>query len=362
MFNRDSLQVITDRISNDIITDLQVNLDLTEEQISIFRYAVINAIAASIGGLANSLYAKLQYVLKQIHITTAERESLIEIGKRMKLPIHEATYAKRSVTATGTNGAVIAAGKIYIYGSLEFKVLADATITLGTTTVLLECKTSGTHGNAAGGDKMTLKEPIGGVNSQATVLAGGADGVVEEETEAYRTRLLEANQKEASGGNPNDYIRWAKEVAGVSEALFHRFPLGVGSVRVGVLTPTGAPSPEKIIEVYNYIAAKIPAQVGMFDVIAQPTQVYNFTIKLNPNTVAVQSAAQNEIADLFSRYRNPDTSIPSWQITIPRTQIDESISLAVDEVDHLIVSPASGNIAPPVYTIPILGVITWQTL
>jgi uncharacterized phage protein gp47/JayE len=121
---------------------------------------------------------------------------------------------------------------------------------------------SGAVGNVPAGAINQLMAPITGVtavtNPEAT--SGGAP---EESDNALIARYIEQVQRPPDTGNKNDYIRWAKEVDGVGDAVCLPLWNGPGTVKVIIVDSTGAPAGENIIQqVQEYISPEPGAGEG----------------------------------------------------------------------------------------------------
>jgi uncharacterized phage protein gp47/JayE len=79
------------------------------------------------------------------------------------------------------------------------------------------------------------------------------------------------------------------------------------------------------------------------------------TIQIKPNTVDVQNAIIVELDEAIKRSGHPGG------MTLLLSELNEAISIAPGETDHVTVIPAA-NVTVPFGSIPVRGAITWQTL
>jgi uncharacterized phage protein gp47/JayE len=185
-----------------------------------------------------------------------------------------AVRATGQVQVIGTPATIIPANTVFSTTAdlatdtmaIEFVSTAQATIEAGGTigTVLVDVKAveSGAVGNVPAGAINQLMAPITGVtavtNPEAT--SGGAP---EESDNALIARYIEQVQRPPDTGNKNDYIRWAKEVDGVGDAVCLPLWNGPGTVKVIIVDSTGAPAGENIIQqVQEYISPEPGAGEG----------------------------------------------------------------------------------------------------
>jgi uncharacterized phage protein gp47/JayE len=178
----------------------------------------------------------LNWISLQILPDKADSERMKRDARARGITPTPASYAEREVLFTGTDGIVIAAGKIMqAADGTEFAVDADGTIAGGTVTVAVTCKSAGTIGNVATGTKLTLISPIAGVNSEGTVQATGiSDGSEEESAESLLSRYLLELQDPPEGGSDADYKKWARQVSGVTRVWVYRHWMGGGTVGVAL--------------------------------------------------------------------------------------------------------------------------------
>lgn len=179
------------------------------------------------------------------------------------LSIKEATFAKGTITVTGTAGTLIPLGAVFstestaTTESIDFATLAEAIIPeSGTVDIPIQCTEAGTGGNVAVGTiilkSSDLPSAITGVTNTA-VTAGGTD---EESEEALRERISDVEQTKGLShvGNVADYKRWAESVDGVGEALIVPASDDSGTVTIILTDANGDPASAELCEaVYNYI-------------------------------------------------------------------------------------------------------------
>ena len=245
-----------------------------------------------------------------------------------------ATYSYGTVTVTGTVGLSIDAGFLFAVPSdngvaaIEFKTLAAAVIgSDGTVSINVQAVESG-PGSNVGADTITImSSPLSGIKkvTNASAITGG---VIEETDDELRERIDEllAGNGDSYVGNNADYVRWAKEVAGVGYA--HTIPEyhGPNSVKVIVVDSNGDPANDQIVKnVFTHIfgtnrkdQARL-APVGLIDfTVSAPAAVniaYAFKLKLSSNSTS------DSVVSLFK------TAL---------TKYYEKVSKAADDEDKVI--------------------------
>jgi uncharacterized phage protein gp47/JayE len=349
-FARTSLPDLIARTTTDLVSRLEIAS-------AVLRRAVVRVLPRVWSGAVHEVHGHLEWNSRQLLAATADESELPRHGAEMAVTRLSGSKADGPLTVTGTNGAVIPAGRLWQRADgLQYEVEAEATIVGGTATVSLVCTTSGAAGNAAEGVALALVSPIPGIVSSASVAAGGITGGVDQESvERWRQRILERKRQSPQGGSKADYIRWAKEVPGVTRVWVLPQWLGAGTVGVTFVQDDEVniiPDAGMVDDVQDYIDAAdrrpVTAEVIVF---APAPLVVNFSIELVPNTAPVRAAVQAELADLLRRYAEPGK-------VIPRSKLSEAISIAEGEDSHEMTVPA-GDIAPAAGQLPVMGVVTW---
>jgi uncharacterized phage protein gp47/JayE len=206
---------------------------------------------------------------------------------------------------------------------------------------------------------------VQGAGSDA--IGGGSDLETPEELQA---RLVDFIQSPPKGGAAGDYVTWAKQVAGVTRAWELPLQLGPSTVVVlfvqdlfdadGYFVSTTFPSAGDLTEVREYIDDRKPVTVNGYEpaastyVMAPLDTAVDMTIQLYPNNATVQLQVQRQLEDLFLRAAEPNG-------TIPLSQVNEAISLATGEVDHILVTPVADLVAGAIELFT-LGTITFQEI
>lgn len=349
-WERPSLATLIKRNQADIESEIQ-GVDAK------VRRKNLNILAKAVSLVSHTLYGFIAYIARQIIPTSSEGEYLdrhasfyLSGGRK------GASFATGFAVFEGTPGAVIEENESLIRSDgLEYQVDESGTFTGATLTLPISAVVAGQSGNAEAGTTLSLSQPIDGVTSTVLVdvdgISGGADV---EDNESVIERITERVQNPPHGGAPNDYVKWAKEVPGVTRAWVYPKELGAGTVTVRFVRDDDAsiiPDAGEVDAVQAYIDARAPvtANVTVVPPIADPL---DFDIELTPNNPAVQAAVQAELDDLIIR-----ESIPAGKLAI--SHIREAISLAAGETDHVLNSPTADVIAATGH-MTVMGVITWS--
>lgn len=325
------------------------------------RFSAERVLARLVAMASYEMDGYIEYVSKQILVSTCDEEFLAVHAYMWGIDRNEAQAAIGEVQFTGTDGAVIPAGSpLRRTDGQEYTLDADVTISGGVGTGNATAVIAGAAANAATSSLLALTSPLPGVLSTVTVLTPGLSGGVDiENAESWRSRILARKQTPPHGGNDADYDMWAKQVPGVTRVWVYPNQLGRGSVylqfvmdeKVGTIIP----SPTEVELVQNHIDSPTVRPVTADVTVAAPTPVeVDFTINIAPNTLAVRNAITAELADLIRRESKPGG-------TLLLSHIREAISVAAGENDHVLVSP-SANITRTFGEITVIGEITFGAI
>ncbi len=320
----------------------------------------VEAVLARLTAMAaHEMFGFLDWLSDQILPDTAEQEFLVRHGTIWNILRKAAGAAEGTITFTGTNGSTVPAGSILRRAdNVEYSVDVDITVAGGTGTGVVTCLTPGASGNAGAGVKINLISPVAGVQSQAnvTIISGGTDVESDEE---LRGRIIARIQKPPQGGAAHDYEAWALEVPGVTRAWPYPMQYGLGTVGLTFVMDNKAgtiiPSAGEVASVQTHIddpaVRPVTADVTVFAPVAVPV---NLEIHISPNSLAVQKAVKAELEAFFRREATPGG-------TLYKSRINEAISTAAGEFDHVLVTP-SADIVMTFGQMPVIGTFTWAGL
>lgn len=370
-FNRPTLTQIVDRIKGDYKSGLSLQ--------TIIRRSFLDIFAKAFAAVAHTLHGHISFgIFKKFFPDTGDEETVIRWGTLYNLPRKEAQRAEITIDVTGSTGGTLTAGTIYVRSdgvtyTVKTEVIIPAASTLPATIVEAETDSVGASGNMDNGDTINLQSAIAGIESEATVTATEIEGEDLEELELYRDRVLERMQFPPSGGTVNDYEAFAKTVAGVTRAWVLPNFLGQGTVGLtfvedGNVPSSIIPSAAKVEEVQQKVLTLHPVNVDLFTFAPNETQM-DPEIQLKVNDSDTRDAVIAELNDLLAREAQVrDASDPEqvglgvqFDGKIKLSQINEAISIADGEVDHVLISPTS-DVQPATGGLVTLGTPIFSTL
>ena len=348
-FNRPTLSEIVSRVKSDIETRLSTGRLLASSFLSI--------IATAYAGAVHLLHGHIEWATKQLFPDTAETEFLARWASIWGVKRTAAVFSGGNVTFTGTDGSIIpASARLKRSDGAFFRTDASGEISGGNVDIAVTPVNAGVSGDTEADTLLELVSSIAGVDTSATVAAGGITGGADSESDdSLRGRLLDRIKQPPHGGALFDYVKWAKEVSGVTRAWAYPLSMGAGTVTLTFVLDDETdiiPDAGKVTEVQNYIDADNRRPVTADLTVFAPTAVpLNLTIEVSPNTAEVKAAVENSIKDLIRREAEPGA-------TILISKIREAVSIAAGEGDNTVTTP-SADVTHATAEIATFGVITW---
>lgn len=233
--------------------------------------------------LSRMYHMDIDTIPDKILLDTAENEYLDRCVSEYGIVRNPATYAIGFVTFIGAINTYIPSNTVVVSDSLKFMTLSDLIINgTGKSSVMAQCLIAGKIGNVAISEIKDFDQDyrISGVTViNETAFTGGLD---QEDDEALRQRTFEKIRKPHTSGNENDYVKWAKEVPGIGNAVCVPCWKGPGTVEVIVLASDGdVPADNILVNVVNHIEENRPigADVTVVKAIAKDLSI-NGTIKM----------------------------------------------------------------------------------
>lgn len=310
-------------------------------------------------------FAFLEYISRQSVKHLAEGVWLERHAHDYGIARLQATYAQGQVTITGDPSVAVPAGIVLQRADgIQYEVTAGGiTSGLGAVDLPVRCLTTGRTGNAVAGVVLTLTAPVDRLQSEHEVAVSGIGlGSDVESDESLRQRLLHRLRYAPHGGAAFDYVRWAREINGVTRVYVDPVTATNGRTSVGVwflmddTYANGIPQTADVAAVAAYIDSVRPAG-AVVQVAAPVPDTIDITITgLSPDTTAIRDAVRLELADLFRRNARVATLTDPY--TLYRSKIGEAISIAAGEDHHTLTEPDE-DLEIDVGHIPVLGTVTF---
>jgi uncharacterized phage protein gp47/JayE len=364
-FPRPTLEQIYRRIIGDVKSSTGLKRVLPK--------SFVGAFAMAMAAVAHTLYGFIDWCYRQLFPFSQDYSQLVIWARDVKgMSPSESSYAILSVLFPGTNATFIPLGtEFQSPDGILFETEEDFFVVDGEVLITLKAQQAGRSGNIETGGTISLTYSIAGLNSDGIVQSIDSTGEEAETLDSFRKRVLFELQNPPSGGSFADYIRWAKEVPGVTRAWAFPGALGDGSVAVKFVLDGNEdiiPDNDKIAEVQDYINNVRP--ITAFVEVSAPIPLpLDIEIAISPNNAEVQTAIELEIGDLVLRnsqvsgaYKNED-EVHDGKILL--SKIREAVSIAAGEEDNEIISilgEEPANIEPDEFNLVVPGEITWQPI
>lgn len=328
------------------------------------RASNIGVIAAEVAGEIDDVHQHIAWQAKQRFTKTADLEGLKRIAAEFGLSRHDPVAASGAITITGTNGAELLAGTVWLHtGGQAYVTTETVTIADGTAIVAALAQEPGTQGNLAAGQTLSLSSPVAGIAGTAAVTTAFVDGREIEDIESFRARILFRQANPPMGGNGPDYVRWSTDIAGADGVWITQMAMGLGtvSVRIASYDANGWPIPSENLrqKVEDHIRGHINPVTGQWEGRPATAQVFVIIIaaklidlefnSLSPSDSKTVKAVAANVQSLFRSKGEPGGTIRYSWLTGAATN-------AVGEDYHDLATP-DGPIVCGVNELPVLNSI-----
>jgi uncharacterized phage protein gp47/JayE len=346
-YPRPSLPTLIARVIGDISS--------RTEGSAFIQAAAERFLAIMVAGVTHGVHGHLEWNVAQLLPTTADEPGLLDWGNMLEVERKPAQKATGPATFTGTNGTSLPLGtSLKADDDSLYTVTVAGMVALGSVIVTVEASEAGAAGNLENGATLSLLSPIAGIDTAGLVSGDGLiDGVDLEDLEDYRVRVVDELRNPESGGGPGSYVKWAKEIPGVTRAWEFGNRMGIGTVSLAFTMDEREdiiPTLSDVADVQAHIDSKKPLDMGPAYVSAPIAQPVDMTIDLVPNTTDVQDAVRIELRDLFIIEAD-------FEGDLAQSRIDEAISSAQGETSHTITS--IGSLSAADWHILTLGTLTF---
>ncbi len=302
-FSRPTLPQLIDTIRSNLIA--RFNEDSVLRRLDAEVYARVQAAAI------HTLYGYIDYLARNILPDLADEDWLTRHGNIKRCPRKGATRANGFVRWEGVQNALSmpADTEIHRDDGQIYTTTATTPSAKGVLRVPIVAKSSGQVGNCEDGIALRLATPISGLSS-----TGYADsirtGTDIEDLDSWRQRIMARWYDTPQGGADSDYVRWAKEVLGISRAWTHRHKNGIGTVGVMVASDDvdhPAPTQEILTKVREHILPLAPVAGSGLTIFPVTAKTVAISIALSTDTPEIRAAVIADNQSLLTARRQ------AWQ-------------------------------------------------
>lgn len=277
-----------DKTVDSLHEDLLSNItDDYEKTIGYPTYDITKSIAIE----GSKLYKALRLILNKVDVDTLTGDELEKFTKQRKGIVRKKGNAAKGILTVNGNG-VISIGDLFETPSgIQFKSIETKFIN-GSNTIKILAVAEGSSGNVPANTIIQMPVTIPGITS-VTNISATQDGYNQEIDDDLRDRYYDVLQKPSTSTNKNQYIKWAKEVVGVGEALCYPTWNGDNTVKVVIVDNNKEPANVELVErVQNYIDPK-----GEYDSLTDSWSLWGTGVGIAPMSAhcTVESAIGKEI-------------------------------------------------------------------
>lgn len=245
---------------------------LVDQQNTIQGTFTMDNIAAVSQELSRLYFMEILTIPDKVFIDTADGHNLDRIAFDHYITRNVATFASGIVEFSGKENTIIPINTKLSAGDIIFSTTQSVTIpsTLKAIAKVI-CDIPGSIGNVPT-ESINKVVAMYGINvKNLSPTEGGYDT---ESDDNLRSRIYEKIRKPYTSGNSNDYVRWARQVPGVGNAVCLPLWNGNGTVKVVLLGSDGnVPTDGVIQETTKYIESQRPIGALVTVVKADPKLV-----------------------------------------------------------------------------------------
>lgn len=306
--------------------------------------------------LANIIDTKINKILDNAFVTTADEEHLLIKGSELGIYKKEATnaYVMATITNASPNILITEDIKAKTEASLIFNVVSETrTNEEGYALVKMECQTKGAIGCINEGTLNSFFEEYEGLqHANITNLSKGYNGYDDETTEEYRARILEYMKDDACNSNIADYTYWAKSVAGVKYVVVKdAISAGAGKVDVYISAYNNEAVSNELI---NSVKQKIEKEQiinAMLSVYPLQYLQINISADISLKENGTLSGVEEKFIELLNEYLNQKPTLVSYlYISNLFFEIDE-----IEDVSNYLLNGGIQSVQAGELQVPVIG-------
>jgi uncharacterized phage protein gp47/JayE len=236
-----------------IISDIQGKINQTVPGLPL---AFVEVLAGAIAGLFFLLYQAILWVYKQIFPESADRVSLILLGRIIGIDPKGGESAVLLCTVPGS-GAQVDQGTLFIgTNNVTYRVTTATAISLGIAVdVPMEALTSGDIGNLIPGEVLSIVQTDLGLDGTATVTSTQSSGADPETDEEFAARVAIGYRTRKIAGTPGGYVNFGLETPNfiwVGVYADENLPGAVNIYGKVNNQPDGIPTQDQLNELESY--------------------------------------------------------------------------------------------------------------
>lgn len=307
---------------------------------------------------AYKIYGNIDMAIDSFFVQTSQGDYLDAAGAQVGVERRPGTTAAGDVVVSGTTGATLPEGTLFITNSgLQFFAVTSAVLEGGTATVEAEAVAAGSQYNVLAGEIVRLVTPVSGITGVTNPypFAGGTDV---ESDDALRERVLLRMRQPATSGNAAHYREWSLSVPGVGDVKVTPLINGNGTVGVLVCDSNKLPPSEDIVEaVAAYIETVRPigATVTVSGAVAKTIDVTAVAVLEGVEAASVESSFAEALTAFFA-----EVAFNLSEVSINRAAYLLMSIAGVIDYTSITLNGGTANITIADNEVPVLGTCTVQ--
>ena len=300
---------------SNVLDDLMFELVARTPFTNLHPSAAIRGLLEVIAKVVADLHGLVKTVVAQSFVQTASGSWLDlkvrEVGITRKPAVKTRVYLTFSRNAPAEQNIIIPVGTICKSrkdssgNDYRFLTLSEAVLEEGQTEVVVEAEAEqpGAAWNVGQGTITRMVTRVTGIDAVANdaryLIREGSDP---ESDEQLRQRAIGTWETLGLGGTREAYRTWALSVPGVIAAsVLDDFPFGPGTVGVVILGENGAPTPELINEVHQYVKVRKPLTADV-RVLAPEIVTIDLALEVTSYTTAALDQVDAAVREAVGEY------------------------------------------------------------
>lgn len=322
---------------------------------AILRGSLLAVFAKSCAAAISMFEGFLEAQARNQHTSTMDEEHLRQDAADWGIVPKPATYSIGNILITGAIGSIIEEGELLQRSDgVQFALDNDVLINQIPQIAQISAIEPGANSNTIPHLNLSFVSPQNGVQSNVIVdeigIVGGND---DESLESLRGRISARKSQPPRGGSKPDYIKWAKEITGITRAWVVGDWAGKGSV--GVLfvfdnRPNLIPTSDDVAKLQLHLINNAPVgQETRTFAIAPTPKPLNMQISISPDNPTNRANVISALGDFIK-----SEAIPGG--TILHSKLGSTITNTDGIIDNHLIVPSISQ-AHQKHEIAVLGVV-----
>ena len=280
-------------------------------------------------------YQQFQKIIDIMFMDTSDGEYVVRRCSEEGIYRREGTKSTGILSFAGSDDTTINAGTIVqTDDGLQFKTLSQGVISSGTAEIPAESIEIGLKYNVPAESIQSMVINIPGISSvsNSSAFENGSD---DESIDELKQRYFLKKQMSPSSGNKTDYIKWAMEVPGVSNAKVYPLWDGAGTVKVVLIGQGNTAVGSEIVQnAQEHINESKPIGAA---VTVQSASQKSINVSANVVTASdineIKAKFQSKLAEYFAGFSDESVKINRIGAMLLETDgVDDYYNMTINDV------------------------------